>query len=101
MDPITGLKNTRIANLDIKEEVLALKQSVSGDDKDILVGSPGLIVSLMNLKLINEIQLCVHPVIAVKGLPLFKNINDKTILKLLKIKNFKGGAVIFFYSVTG
>jgi len=37
----------------------------------------------MNLNLIDEFQLCVHPVITGKGLPLFKNINDKTHLKLL------------------
>jgi dihydrofolate reductase len=90
-------KNARVAKQGIKEEVLELKQSRNGGSKDILVGSPGLIVSCMNLNLIDEYQLCVHPVIVGKGLPLFKNINDKTHLKLLKTKTFGCGAVTFYY----
>ena len=51
----------------------------------------------MKLNLIDEYQLCVHPVIAGSGLPLFENINDRTILKLIKTKTFSGGAVILYY----
>ncbi|CAL1518580.1 dihydrofolate reductase family protein [Chitinophaga sp. MM2321] len=87
-------ESARLANRDIEEEVLALKQQ-SG--KDILVGSPGLIVALTQLGLIDEYQLCVHPVIIGKGLPLFKNINDKIILKLLKTKSFNSGAITLYY----
>ncbi len=93
------LKNTewdsaRLANKPIEEEVEELKQQ-SG--KDIFVGSPGLIVALTQLHLIDEYQLCVHPVIAGKGLPLFKNIHDSVNLKLLKTKIFDSGAVILYY----
>jgi dihydrofolate reductase len=45
----------------------------------------------MKLNLVDECQLCVHPVIVGEGLPLFENINDRTILKLIKIKTFSGG----------
>ncbi len=48
----------------------------------------------MKLQLIDQYQLCVHPVIVGSGLPLFKNINDKTILKLVKTKTFDVSAVI-------
>jgi dihydrofolate reductase len=65
--------------------------------KDILACSPGLIVALTKLNLIDEYQLCVHPVIAGKGLPLFKNINEKVMLKLANTKIFNSGAVIFYY----
>ncbi|HEY6143204.1 MAG TPA: hypothetical protein VIV55_07200 [Flavobacterium sp.] len=51
----------------------------------------------MKLNLIDEYQLCVHPVVAGGGLPLFENINDRTILKLIKTKTFSGGAVILYY----
>jgi dihydrofolate reductase len=51
----------------------------------------------MNLNLIDELQLCIHPVLAGNGLPLFENINDRTILKLVKTKTFNGGAVIMYY----
>lgn len=87
-------KSAKLANQDLEEEVLELKQQ-SG--KDILVGSRSLILQLMKLHLIDEYQLCIHPVIAGSGLPLFENINDRTILKLIKTKTFSGGAVTLYY----
>src|SRR5687768_12649600 len=90
-------KSAKLANRDIEKEVLELKQQ-SG--KDILVGSRSLIIQLMKLNLINEYQLCVHPVIAGSGLPLFENINYRTILKLIKTKTFSGGAVTLYYEPT-
>jgi len=96
------LKNTewdsaKLSSQPIKEEVLELKQQ-SG--KDILVGSRSLIIQLMKLNLIDEYQLCVHPVVAGSGLPLFEDINDRTILKLIKTKTFGGGAVTLYYEPT-
>lgn len=93
------LKNTewesaKLANRDLEEEVLELKKQ-SG--KDIFVGCRSLIIQLMKLNLIDEYQLCVHPVVAGRGLPLFENINNSTILKLIKTKTFSGGAVILYY----
>ena len=90
----TGWDSAKLANQPIEEMVKELKQQ-SG--KDILVGSPGLIVALTKLGLIDEYQLCVHPVIIGTGLPLFKSINDKIILKLLKTKTFASGAVTLYY----
>ncbi len=87
-------KTARLAKSDLKEEVLELREQAG---KDILVGSPGMIVSLTQLDLIDEYQLCVHPVIAGKGLPLFKNITDRINLKLLQTKTFGCGAVILYY----
>ncbi len=86
--------SARLSDQAIEEEVLELKQQ-SG--KDILVGSRSLIIELMKLNLIDEYQLCVHSVVAGSGLPLFENINDRTILKLIKTKTFSGGAVILYY----
>ena len=90
-------ESAKLANRAIEEEVLELKQQ-SG--KDILVGSRSLIIQLMKLNLIDEYQLCVHPVVAGNGLPLFENINDRTILKLIKTKTFSGGAVTLYYEST-
>lgn len=89
-------KNSRLAKGNLKEEVLALKQQPG---KDVLVGSPSLIVALMNLNLIDEFQLCVHPVILGKGLQLLKNINDRINLKLLRTKTFGSGAVTLYYEL--
>jgi len=89
-----GWNSVKLSNQPIEEEVSALKQQ-SG--KDILVGSRSLILQLMKLNLIDEYQLCVHPIIAGAGLPLFENIKYRTILKLIKTKTFGGGAVILYY----
>ena len=87
-------KTARLATRGLNEEVLTLKQEAG---KDILVGSRSLIISLLNHNLIDEFQLCIQPIIAGKGLPLFENINSRVELTLLKTKTFGCGAVIFYY----
>jgi len=89
-------KNTELKKEIVKEEILKLKQT--GDpDKNILVGSPSLIIQLMQLDVIDEYQFCVHPVIVGSGLPLFKNVKERVDLELLKTKTFGCGAVVFYY----
>ena len=93
------LKNTEwgsatLSNQPINEMVLELKQQPG---RDILVGSRSLIIQLLELNLIDEFQLCVHPVVAGSGLPLFENLNNSTTFKLIKTKTFKGGAVTLYY----
>jgi len=83
-----------LANKDLESVVVELKQQ-SGND--VYVCSPSLITQLTSLNLIDEFQLCIHPVIAGSGLPLFKKIQEKLILKLIKTKIFSGGAVILYY----
>jgi dihydrofolate reductase len=83
-----------LANKELHEEVLELKQQ-SG--KDIFVGSRSLIVQLLNLSLIDEFQICIHPVILGKGLPLFDKIDDTIGLKLLHTKTFGSGATVLYY----
>jgi len=87
-------KSATVANFDLKETVLELKQQ-SG--KDIFVGSRSLIIQLMKLNLIDEFQLCIYPMVEGNGLSLFEDINDRIILKLIKTKTFNGGAVILYY----
>lgn len=87
-------ESAKLATQDLEQEVSELKQQ-SG--KDVFVCSPNLIVSLTNLGLIDEYQICIHPVVAGSGLPLFKSISEKIMLKLIKTKTFNGGAVILYY----
>ena len=90
-------KNTTLKKEIIKEEVSALKQQ-SG--KNILVGSPSLIIALTQLDLIDEYQLGVQPTVLGSGLPLFKNVRDRVNLKLLKTKTFGCGALALYYEPT-
>ncbi|MBK6995310.1 MAG: dihydrofolate reductase family protein [Lewinellaceae bacterium] len=93
----TDWNTAKLANKALQEEVMELKQQSS---KDILVGSRSLILQLIALNLIDEFQLCVHPVVAGGGLPLFENINDRTTFNLIKTKTFGGGAVMLYYEPT-
>jgi dihydrofolate reductase len=87
-------KNARLAKRGVDEEVLELKQQPG---KDIFVGSPSLIVAWTKLKLIDEYQLCVHPVILGNGLPLFKTISERIILKLINTKTLGSGAIVLYH----
>lgn len=97
-----NLKNTdwqsaKIATDPIEKVISELKRQ-SG--KDIFVGSRSLIIQLINLNLIDELQLCIQPVIAGKGLQLFDQIEGRVVLKLIKTKSLKSGATVFYYEPT-
>lgn len=89
-------KTTRIVR--DMEEIRKMKQH-SG--KDIYaVGGAMLISSLMNLGLIDELQLFVHPLILGGGKALFKDVKERQSLKLTGAKPLKSGKAILTYSTT-
>lgn len=92
----TEWDSATLAKRSIEEEVAALQQQPG---KDILVGSRSIIIQLMNLRLLDELQLCVHPVLTGNGLPLFQKISDRTVFTLQKTKPFKGGAIMLYYKL--
>ena len=82
---------------DIKKQVEKIKKEKG---KDIwLFGGAGLISSLMNLKLVDEIMLAVHPVVLGDGKPLFKEIKDRTWLTLTDHKVYPDGLVFLTYTL--
>lgn len=87
-------KNTELKHDIVREEIAQLKQQ---DGKPIFAGSPSLIVATTQMGLVDEYQICVHPVILGSGLQLFKNITNKIDLELLKTKTFKNGAIVLYY----
>src|SRR5688500_3552348 len=93
----TGWKSAELAKRPLDKEVLELKQKAG---KDILVGSRSLIIQLLNSKLIDELQICIHPVIEGKGLLLFDQITDRIMLKLINTKSLSSGATVFYYEPT-
>jgi dihydrofolate reductase len=90
----SGWDSAKIALKPIAEEISTLKQYVT---KDILVGSRSLIIQLLNSNLIDELQICIHPVIEGKGLLLFDQIEHSIMLKLTKTKLLSSGAAVFYY----
>ena len=87
-------ESASLAKYDLKEEVLKLKQQPGNP---IFVGSRSLIIQLIQLNLIDEFQLCIHPMVEGKGLQLFEGINDRLLFKLIKTKTFKNGAILLYY----
>ena len=86
-----------LVNGNIKTEVEKIKK---GKGKDIwLFGGADLISSLMNLKLVDEIILAVHPVILGSGKALFKAIGDRTWLTLTDHKIYSNGLVFLTYKL--
>lgn len=88
-------ESARIAERNLQEEVLSLKQEPG---RDILVGSRSVIIALIKLGLLDELQVMIHPVLAGKGLPLFEAIGEATSLKLVNTKTFGSGAIMLYYT---
>ena len=87
-----------LVNGDIKSEVEKIKKEKG---KDIwLFGGAELISSLMDLQLVDEIILAVHPVILGSGKALFKDIQERTWLTLTDHKVYPNGLVFLTYTVT-
>lgn len=93
----TGWESAKISEKSVSEKVQELKQQTG---KDILIGSRSLIIELLNNNLIDEFQICIHPIIEGKGLPLFDQIKDRIILNLVNTKILDSGATIFYYKPT-
>lgn len=87
-------ETAQLAEKGLEEEVVRLKQQPGSD---IYAGSRSLIVQLMNLHLLDEFQICIHPVIAGKGMSLFEDLSDRFEFDLIETKSFNGGAVILYY----
>ena len=88
-------KTAKVATRDLKTETQALREEDGGD---MLVGSRSLIIALINLGLVDEFQLMVHPVVARKGLPLFDELADGVVLKLIRTHIFASGAILLYYA---
>lgn len=82
---------------DTKEQVLKIKNRPG---KDIwLFGGASLTSSLMNLGLVDEIWLSIHPVVLGGGKPLFSNIENRIQLQLKECKTFSTGLVSVIYEI--
>lgn len=83
----------------IKDDIIGAVNSIKENSKkDIwLFGGAGLVSTLVNLDLVDEIRIGINPVVLGEGNPLFKEINSRKTLKLLKTKIYKSGVVGLYY----
>ena len=95
LDRVEG-KKTRIVRGNLKDEILKLKQE---EGKDILVGGVDLPSQIMELGLIDEYLIVVHPVVVGEGRRLFEgaNLHAKLKLKLIGSEVLKNGCVALRY----
>jgi len=86
-------------NDNILEEVNTLKNKPG---KDIwLYGGASLITTFINLGLVDEFRLSVHPVILGEGKPLFIDIKQRLNLKMVNTRTFSSGVVQLIYHFNG
>ncbi|TAV03998.1 dihydrofolate reductase family protein [Rhizobium ruizarguesonis] len=89
-----GWNNARVVS-DPIPELTRLKQE---DGKTIFIfGSAELADSLLKAGLIDEVRVCLVPVILGGGNPLFKQAEGQVPLKLIESSTTEGGAVILRY----
>jgi dihydrofolate reductase len=86
-------------NKNILEEVNKLKNKPG---KDIwLYGGASLITTFINLGLVDEFRLSIHPVILGEGKPLFIDIKQRLNLKMIDTRTFSSGVVQLIYHWNG
>lgn len=90
----TKWNTAELAEKPLDETVQDLKKQ---GGKDVLIGSRSLIIQLLNTGLIDELQICIHPMLEGKGLKLFDQIDKRIMLNLLKTKTLQPGATVFYY----
>jgi dihydrofolate reductase len=96
----TTLNEVKGDSVLIKDNIQSQVEKIKNENgKDIwLFGGGGLTTSLMNLKLVDELWLAVHPVILGGGKPLF-NIQQRVNLKLFDTKTYSTGLLFLKYAI--
>jgi dihydrofolate reductase len=88
--------NSRLIRGNVSEEVATLKAQPGGTIA--VYASPRLVHGFIDLGLIDEFRILVHPVTLGRGTPLFHD-TARLDLKLLESKAFDSGAVYVRYEV--
>jgi dihydrofolate reductase len=86
--------NSRLVRGNVAEEAGRLKAQPG---LTMSVGGPGLASSFMQLGLIDEYRLYVHPVILGGGKPMFPQMREKIALRLVETHTFGSGVVLLRY----
>ena len=96
------LKKSRDKRVEIVSEDAAkfLRRLKSKKGRGICVMGGGILAkSLFDADLIDEIGICVHPVLLGSGIPLFHQMKKQINLELMECKQLSNGCVVLSYSV--
>jgi dihydrofolate reductase len=90
-----AMKNSRLAEAGVAEEVAKLKQAPG---KDLVVfGGARTVQAFVRLGLVDEYRMKVHPVAIGRGLPIFDDLQDKVGLTLVRSKAYRSGVLGLYY----
>jgi dihydrofolate reductase len=97
----TTLNEVRAGSILIKENIESEVKKIKNEKgKDIwLFGGASLTTSLLNLGLVDEISLAIHPILLGGGKPLFSNLKNRLGLTLAYHKVYSTGLVSLTYVV--
>lgn len=84
----------RLADTGLEETVNQFRGS---GKKDILIGSVSLIVDLLEMGQLDELQICIHPLLAGRGPRLFQGLGIRRLLQFEGTKSLGGGAMVLYY----
>ena len=90
-----GWENSTLIQGDVAEEIAKLKESEGGDIA--VSGSAELVRSLLQMGLLDELRLMVHPVVVGSGKRLFGEGGDEIALELVDSKTFPAGVAYLTY----
>lgn len=88
---------TQITGNEVEKSIKKLKAGAGGEM--MTFGSPTLVRSLINARLVDEFQLLIHPVVMHEGRRLFDNLTARTNLHLVGVDTFDNGAIRITYAV--
>ncbi|MCG7339918.1 dihydrofolate reductase family protein [Staphylococcus sp. ACRSN] len=91
----SSAENVIFINENIADQVNKLTHKPGGNIW--LYGGSGLITTFIDLNLIDEYRLSVHPVVLGEGKPLFENIKQRLNLTLVHTNTFSSGVVQLIY----
>jgi dihydrofolate reductase len=86
--------NARLVRDNLAAEITKLKQQPG---QDIDIGGATIASTLIQLGLIDENQLFIHPVVLGSGMPFFPALGDKINLRLVETRTFGSGVVYLRY----
>ncbi len=94
-----NLSNTRVVSGNLASAIHELKQQAGSEI--LMFGSPLAAHALMAENLIDGYWLFVNPVVLGEGIPLFKGLKEKSVLRLVSSQVFESGVVSLDYVSEG
>jgi dihydrofolate reductase len=94
----TTLPHTQVISDNLAPRIKGLKHQEGRNM--LMLGSPSVVHSFMELGLIDEFYLFINPVLLGTGIPLFRNVQERLALNLLSSRSFgEGGVMLLHYGL--